>query len=537
MRDFMKLIEGLTEETERKKSPNAASSATEYKDAGDFTGQTIDMDSGASKGEVSTAQAARDVGDARPVPGRVNRGAAQMRAGLDGQSLNYLNSLIRDSGLEDRISDEEAAEVAQIGRDEVPALTTDGAEPLPVTPDNLPAVISRAVMDTSTDNPGMVVFDPEWTMVRDLPGYMKNQIRALGRMIFEPFTDTPLEDIQVMAAPFVSSKRDLDMMAHWIRRYGVRDDEAEFKFDGIMPQYSAQTQIWNAEGYTFMLVLDHAGGYIYSWPGGRGVHVGQDAAPKQLREGQECGQCEGSGTIEGGLGGDGDDEECPVCDGSGEIDDDNDDNDARPMHEAAEASTDAREANLEAAKDVFDAQEAAEDEADDEAEQPMNEGVTKFQDDEGKWYVQTSRNGHINGTHGPFPDDEVDAVYDGLSAQDNDPLNGDGSPWAGIHEAVEATTPTRDDDLAHILSHVHVHDPLSNPWGIAFNEGDETMAKMAAINEANKAPVVEATGEVLTEAQKFARLAGIGVKAKSVNATPEALKVARDMAALAGIRR
>lgn len=33
----------------------------------------------------------------------------------------------------------------------------------------------------------------------------------------------------------------------------------------------------------------------------------------------ECGQCEGSGTIEGGLGGDGDDEECPVCDGSGEI--------------------------------------------------------------------------------------------------------------------------------------------------------------------------------------------------------------------------
>lgn len=33
----------------------------------------------------------------------------------------------------------------------------------------------------------------------------------------------------------------------------------------------------------------------------------------------ECGQCEGTGTIEGGLGGDGDDEECPVCDGSGEI--------------------------------------------------------------------------------------------------------------------------------------------------------------------------------------------------------------------------
>jgi DnaJ-class molecular chaperone len=30
-----------------------------------------------------------------------------------------------------------------------------------------------------------------------------------------------------------------------------------------------------------------------------------------------CGQCEGTGTIDGGLSGHGDDEECPVCDGSG----------------------------------------------------------------------------------------------------------------------------------------------------------------------------------------------------------------------------
>jgi len=31
----------------------------------------------------------------------------------------------------------------------------------------------------------------------------------------------------------------------------------------------------------------------------------------------DCGQCLGTGTIEGGLSGDGPDEECPVCDGSG----------------------------------------------------------------------------------------------------------------------------------------------------------------------------------------------------------------------------
>jgi hypothetical protein len=36
-------------------------------------------------------------------------------------------------------------------------------------------------------------------------------------------------------------------------------------------------------------------------------------------EQEYCGQCEGTGTIEGELGGDGGDEECPVCDGSGEL--------------------------------------------------------------------------------------------------------------------------------------------------------------------------------------------------------------------------
>ncbi len=34
---------------------------------------------------------------------------------------------------------------------------------------------------------------------------------------------------------------------------------------------------------------------------------------------ENCGQCEGTGEIAGGLSGDGDDEECPVCDGSGSI--------------------------------------------------------------------------------------------------------------------------------------------------------------------------------------------------------------------------
>lgn len=47
------------------------------------------------------------------------------------------------------------------------------------------------------------------------------------------------------------------------------------------------------------------------------VYEAEDFDP----EDELCGECDGTGTIVGGLGGDGEDEECPVCDGSGSISD------------------------------------------------------------------------------------------------------------------------------------------------------------------------------------------------------------------------
>lgn len=45
------------------------------------------------------------------------------------------------------------------------------------------------------------------------------------------------------------------------------------------------------------------------------VTLAEELIPDEI----ECGQCNGTGIIMGGLSGDGDDEECPVCDGSGMI--------------------------------------------------------------------------------------------------------------------------------------------------------------------------------------------------------------------------
>jgi hypothetical protein len=53
----------------------------------------------------------------------------------------------------------------------------------------------------------------------------------------------------------------------------------------LMPDYDAQVSVFEADGYTFMLVKDFAGRYIYSWPtkdtikGGSSAAASSDEAP------------------------------------------------------------------------------------------------------------------------------------------------------------------------------------------------------------------------------------------------------------------
>lgn len=194
---------------------------------------------------------------------RVNFGAASPEAA---ERLGQLHA----AGLQDEIDDAEAARRA--GYDDVHVLDTDGAEPQPV--ENLPAVISTAVQTQDTE----VTFEPEWHQVKHLPGYMQQGIRAMGRMVFAPFTDTPIEDIQVLST-LSNPATHVKKMAAWITRNGIRDDAAELRFEEIMPGYRADVVIYNTAGYQFMIVRDFAGHYIYGYEGGRGVHLD---APKPM---------------------------------------------------------------------------------------------------------------------------------------------------------------------------------------------------------------------------------------------------------------
>lgn len=268
MRNFIDAMKFLTEAEDDK---------TKIKDKTAFD---FNLDDGSSKGELSKPAEKKDNGGDQSrkskdsnrshLPGgRASKG--ETRSSITGgdnqdQSLRYLGRL-HSSNLEDEISDEEAARNA--GEIDTPMLPSS-EETKPATPENLPSVINNAVFAPGSDVPSGVT-PPKWHMVKNLPGYMASPIRAMGRMVFAPFTDTPIEDIQVLAT--LINGQDVKVMADWIKRNGQKDDEATIRAEDILPGYQADISIWNSNEYTFMLVKDHAGYYIYGWPGGRGVNL------------------------------------------------------------------------------------------------------------------------------------------------------------------------------------------------------------------------------------------------------------------------
>lgn len=188
------------------------------------------------------------------------------------RAAGHIGSLM-NSGLVDDISDAEAMRLAGMDND---GDETDGyVDDVPRTPENLPAVISTAITETGGE------INPDWHQVRNLPGYAVNQIRALGRQIFRQFTDIPVDDIQTVTT-LTNSEREVQYLMAWLQRFGQKDDEANIDFEATMPGYTADAQLWNVEGFGFLVVRDFAGYYVYGWPGGRGVDLEHDTPPPRL---------------------------------------------------------------------------------------------------------------------------------------------------------------------------------------------------------------------------------------------------------------
>lgn len=146
-----------------------------------------------------------------------------------------------------------------------------------VTPTDVPVVISNAMTKA-----GEVV--PEWHMVKNLPGYMQQAIRKLGKMVFAQYTRTPIEQIQVLAnlqGNGPNSEREMNAIASWAVESGERVTVGDIDFS-VMPGYKADVVIYNAEGTQLMIVSDAFGKYVYAWPEADST-IGDWTAEKRLK--------------------------------------------------------------------------------------------------------------------------------------------------------------------------------------------------------------------------------------------------------------
>jgi hypothetical protein len=224
----------------------------------------LSLDMPTSKGEVSTSRASTSMA---ALPGRQATAADTMRSMPRGDAdVMSAWSRIARSGTDTEVSNADAAGGMMTAMGDV-------AEP---RIENLPAVINTAVSTS-----GMHI-EPKWHQIKHLPGYLADGIRAMGRAVFAPVTDTPIEDIQVLST-LSNDDVEVKAMATWLKRNGVRDDAMEMKFHEILPGYGADVQVWSAEGFKFIVVRDPMGHYIYGVGEGRGTRVSGSAEAPRLR--------------------------------------------------------------------------------------------------------------------------------------------------------------------------------------------------------------------------------------------------------------
>ena len=146
----------------------------------------------------------------------------------------------------------------------------------------LPAMINKTI---AAHDPSAI--NPEWHQIKNLPGYMQRAIRAMGRGVFSQFTDTPIEEISLVAnlgGQGPNSEREVSGVGAWLKANAEKVDQADLDFGDTIQGYGAQTAVYRVPGMKFLVVRDFAGGYIYAWPDASSKTLsGQSQKPLRLR--------------------------------------------------------------------------------------------------------------------------------------------------------------------------------------------------------------------------------------------------------------
>lgn len=193
-------------------------------------------------------------------------------------------SFLQRLGLEDEISDVQAA--ANAGMQQHTDNDEEYGRPEPQEPgtdvaniETMPDIINKEIATFAT-------VEPEWHQVKNLPGYLKGAIRAMGRQVFGVYTKTPIEDIQIVAnlgGQGPNSEREMNAVAGWLHDNAERDTDGEMNFQQSIPDYGADFQIYTHDEFTFMIVDDEYGKYVYSWPSKDNKAMKEAPTRKKLR--------------------------------------------------------------------------------------------------------------------------------------------------------------------------------------------------------------------------------------------------------------
>jgi hypothetical protein len=59
---------------------------------------------------------------------------------------------------------------------------------------------------------------------------------------------------------------EMNAVSAYVKKHGTRRTDAEIKFQKVFQGYDIDLEIFDTDGYTFMLAKDIGGRYIYVWP-------------------------------------------------------------------------------------------------------------------------------------------------------------------------------------------------------------------------------------------------------------------------------
>lgn len=181
---------------------------------------------------------------------------------LDADALDRIATLFANpDAFRDTISDAQARSIQGQVR------INDTTPEAPENPRNLPAIFSNKLVVAAGE------FFPKWHLVRNLPAYLAEPIRAVGRIALASFTRTNMEEIRLTGSN-VASEAEIGEMMTWIRNNGVyveQPDKERMNFAGLLngsrgQDYEALVKLYEVDGVDFLLVRDEHGKYIYSWP-------------------------------------------------------------------------------------------------------------------------------------------------------------------------------------------------------------------------------------------------------------------------------